>query len=225
MGLDGVELIINIEDEFEISISDDEVYKSATVGNMVDLILSHLRRSKNELCPSQRGFYIVRRTLMDKYNVPRNLIKPSTKLNDLFEKKARYKVWKELVSSLAKKSTFIPSLSRPRLINNIVFIFLPLLFSLSLIFMTGIKGIPIGVIMYIFVMIILAKFTQPFKTEFPNKIYVVKDLIRFVTTTNDKVWTKDEVYEKLREISVRVLGVKPEDIKPEAHWVKDLAVG
>lgn len=42
MGLDAIELILRIEDEFAIEITDDEAEKAVTVGNLHDLVVSKL---------------------------------------------------------------------------------------------------------------------------------------------------------------------------------------
>ncbi len=45
MGLDGVELLMALEDEFEIEIPDEEAAKR-TVGDLYDVIVRHLDRSQ-----------------------------------------------------------------------------------------------------------------------------------------------------------------------------------
>ena len=59
MGLDGVEIVMAIEEEFKITISDSEAAGADTVGKVVDLVHARLRHNKEEPCPSQHGFYVV----------------------------------------------------------------------------------------------------------------------------------------------------------------------
>ena len=43
MGLDAVELVMAIEDEFDLHISDDDAAKMITVGDMHDYVVAQLR--------------------------------------------------------------------------------------------------------------------------------------------------------------------------------------
>lgn len=55
MGLDGVELLMTIEEEFKFTISDAEAAELDTVGKVVDLVHARLRQNAEEPCPSQHG--------------------------------------------------------------------------------------------------------------------------------------------------------------------------
>ena len=64
MGLDSVELVMECEDEFGITISDFEAEQTTTVGELAELVIKLLRR-KGELepiqfCESSRLFYQLR---------------------------------------------------------------------------------------------------------------------------------------------------------------------
>ena len=45
MGLDGVEIVLEVEDAFSISVPDDEGGEVRTVSNLVDLVIRRLRDS------------------------------------------------------------------------------------------------------------------------------------------------------------------------------------
>ena len=65
---DGVELVMAIEEEFKLSLANSEVEKTDTVGVMVDLVYSKLRHGSEESCPSQHGFYVVRKLMILEFN-------------------------------------------------------------------------------------------------------------------------------------------------------------
>jgi acyl carrier protein len=237
MGLDGVELVIAVEEEFEMVLSDSEAEASMTVGSLVDLVYSRLRHKKEQPCPSQQGFYIVQKKLMDHLDLPRSAIKPETELNTLIPKLNRRRVWNALVKSLTdnKHKRPWPGLVRPRWMGNLVFLHLPGIIFVGTI-LTGffIVRIPShDFFLYLFFAIVPAIvfaivgmiLTTPFRTEFPPGISQVKDLIRFVKTLDSRIWSKEAVFEKIREITVEQLGVKPEQVIPEARWIEDLGVG
>ena len=66
MGLDGIELILAIEEDFQMAIPDEEASRSETPAILTEIIYSKLRKSALEVCHSQHGFYRVRKYLMDK---------------------------------------------------------------------------------------------------------------------------------------------------------------
>jgi len=51
MGLDGVELIMDVEKRFDIRLTDEEVGNIRTVGELTDLVCSHLNRYHRSFHP------------------------------------------------------------------------------------------------------------------------------------------------------------------------------
>lgn len=76
MGLDGVEIVMKVEDAFGITIDDGEAGKIATPGQLIDLVLSKVGRTVDEACLTQRAFHRVRAALMRRMGVSRNQIRP-----------------------------------------------------------------------------------------------------------------------------------------------------
>ncbi len=64
--------------------------------------------------------------------------------------------------------------------------------------------------------------TIPFRMEIPESCSRVKDLVRYVGSLDPRVWSKEAVFVKLREIIVEQLGVKESQVTLEAHFVNDL---
>ena len=73
MGLQLVELIMEFEDEFGISIPDDVAERLQTIEQTVEYIVGILGRRHCPtlgLCPSARRFYELRRGLLETFNIP-----------------------------------------------------------------------------------------------------------------------------------------------------------
>lgn len=83
MGLDGVELIIAIEEEFGIDIADSEAEKLFTAGDIFELLKTKVARSDPGVCLTQQTFYKLRRALIENYGLKRHEIKLDTKMCDL----------------------------------------------------------------------------------------------------------------------------------------------
>ncbi|HZB87167.1 MAG TPA: hypothetical protein VE291_00765 [Terracidiphilus sp.] len=93
MGLDGVEIVLRIEDEFSISLADEEARGVRTVGDLYELVLSKLDTTST--CLSSRAFYRTRQALVESLDVPRHLIRPSTELDCLLASPTRVQKWQE----------------------------------------------------------------------------------------------------------------------------------
>ena len=103
MGLDTTEMIMDIEDEFSISIDDRDASRIETVGQLYDHVLLLLHRNparKVMPCASARSFYEVRRTLLADRAVQRIRVWPDTTLDDLVAADQRNDVVKRLTRTL-----------------------------------------------------------------------------------------------------------------------------
>ena len=86
MGLETVELVMEIEDEFSIKISDSDAEKMRTVGDLVYLVLRLVNEPARpvESCPTASRFYRIRRGLIAA-GVPRATVTPRASIGELVE--------------------------------------------------------------------------------------------------------------------------------------------
>lgn len=85
MGLEGVELVMEFEDEFGISIPDEEASRQITVGDTVNYIVGILSRQTPLIgvCSSAHSFYLLRSELVRRYGVERNRVKLDARVSSL----------------------------------------------------------------------------------------------------------------------------------------------
>jgi len=223
MGLDGIELLMAVEEEFKIAISYEEAAHCVTVGKLVALVHSRLQQSREEPCASQHGFYVIRDQLMRVLGLTRAQIKPETRLNDLIGRKDRRKRWRELIQSIMDKDPMLPALVRPKWLT-IALLLLMAATCLGLVVFTWVPFV-FAFLAAVAVGLIGNVLTVPFKRELPTEFNQVKDLIKFVTTLDSRIWSKEEVFQKVRSITVEQLGVNESHVTLEAHFVNDLGVG
>jgi len=109
--MDGVELIMEWEEEFEIEIPDEAASRITTVGEVVDLVHAQLekREAREDYCRTSRAFYALRRSLCELLDLPRRAIAPKTKLGELIPRQRRRQVWR----GLSQAGLSVPSLSIP----------------------------------------------------------------------------------------------------------------
>jgi len=223
MGLDGVELVLAVEKEFKIDISDSDAEQCFTIGNLVDLVYARLRHNVDEPCPSQQGFYVVRRQMVNLLGLKRSQIKPETRFEDIIDRKNRRKMWRDLVRSLTGQKTFRLSLVHSKWMNLLVILVFPATTFVCIVAFTWLP-FEIALFLAVIVGIIGNRLTVPFKREFPAEFSQVQNLIRFVKTLDLKTWTKEEVFQKIKKITVDLLGVKESQVTLDARFVDDLEI-
>jgi len=96
MGLDSVELLMAIEEEFGIEIPDEDAEQIYTVGQMYDFLRRTLHSTPPARCMTQRLFYMVRKAIIDNYGVPKRSITLDTKIADLVPSQVLKDTWPNL---------------------------------------------------------------------------------------------------------------------------------
>lgn len=89
MGLDSVEILIEVEHAFGIKIPDSEAEKIITVGDFHNSVWRHLEGRHIEKCHSQALFYRLRSDLASKNGIDRSQITLKTAPNDLWPVNSR----------------------------------------------------------------------------------------------------------------------------------------
>ena len=223
MGLDGVELVMAVEEEFKVNIPDDDATRCVTVGMLVDLIHSRVRQRPEDPCLSQHGFYVIRKALMGVLGLERSRIRPDDRLDDLISRKDRLIVWRKVFQALQDQNAVEPTLQCPRWMKLMATLVIPGTVCLLITVLTWLPFIAA------FLLAVLAGFlahlmSVPFRMEFPESCSRVKDLVRFVGTLDPRIWSKEDIFLKLREIIIEQLGVKESQVNLETNFVKDLLI-
>jgi acyl carrier protein len=223
MGLDGVELVMAVEEAFKIAIPDADAAQCVTVGRLVDLVDARLRHDATDPCPSQHGFYVVRKELTRLLRLNRAAIKPGTRLADLILREHRRTIWPDLVCTLTDGRTKRPGLVRPMWGTLLVRLVLPVAIGGGPALFTA-WSLSAAITVALVVAVLGDRLTAALKREFPPGFSQVQDLIRFVSTLDAGTWSKDDVFRKLRAIIVERLAVDESEVTLEAEFVKDLGV-
>ena len=100
MGLDSVELLLEVEKAFDIEIPDQEAALIMTVGDFHNAIWKHLYGKHSDKCQSQKFFYQLRRSFIDSFQFPKANFKLSTSLNDIFPENNRRQAYLKFANTL-----------------------------------------------------------------------------------------------------------------------------
>ena len=225
MGLDGVELILAVEDAFQIHIEDEEAGRVSTVGDLHNLVVGKLYGQDSKRCLTSAAFYRTRRGIVDTLGVDRREIRPSTALEVILPRGSRREKWRCIQAATKLK---LPDLRHPGWVQLVL-----LTIGVALAVAPGVYGrvsfgwIALLSISGLVVGGFLIKLSPPFAVEFPNNDATVGDLARDVLAINharlgDEVgsWNKKDVWEALCRVIVMQTAVTREKITQEAVRVR-----
>ena len=119
-GFDSVELIMDVEDTFGISIPDREAERLHTPGELTAYLIRHLGAGPddaNSKCAGAAAFYRTRRLLLERFGVSRQEIEPGTQIGQLLppDARARRDRWRELSRILSVR---LPRLEHSRRVQK-----------------------------------------------------------------------------------------------------------
>jgi acyl carrier protein len=115
MGLDTVELVMRIEEEFSIEILDAELSSIKTVDDLYRLVISKLHVGSSTRISN--AFYRLRRAMMACLGLPRSAIRPATKLAVILPKPTRIAAWRSLAEITGLR---FPKLLHPRWVRDTI---------------------------------------------------------------------------------------------------------
>ena len=110
MGLDTVELLVEVEKTFGINILNEEAEQIRTVGDFYEVVWRHIGTKQSDQCKSQYLFYKLRIALHKRFAVPLHQIKPAAVPDTFFPKEHRRHKYKNFSSDIGYE---LPSLKLP----------------------------------------------------------------------------------------------------------------
>jgi acyl carrier protein len=217
MGLDTVELVMAIEDEFGIHIDNTEATECTTPNIVADYVLSRVRTSSSDPCLSQKGFYKIRKAIANTFGIAKRDISPNTNLSVVLDSQVK-RNW-ELLRVVIGTDDF-PKLKRSR--NFCIFIVFGIPLILTLLFVSSGWSIPMLCLMFFVLVVLLEISTNGMGREIPTKFSTVGSLIPFVECSSNKVWSRDEILSRVVELTSEQLGIPISEITPGSQFVHDL---
>lgn len=234
MGLDSVELIIEVEDTLGIEISNLEAEKINTVQDFYDCAWKHVSNKKLaiEKCYTHSVFYKIRQAIVENIKVDKKSITPKTKMEDIIPFENRRQIWKQLEDTL---QLTLPQLELRKPYNIILNAFGLITIGGSVlveVFIVIIYHASYWVYGYSLIAILLTSLLSrvftPFRTNFVSNDF--RELttkvfgINFKTITAEKGITKNDLEIVIREIISNKCGLDLAEITPEKSITRDLGI-
>lgn len=219
MGLDGVELLMALEEGFGVTIADAEAERCVTPAAVIDLIFGKLRASDERVCVSQRAFYLLRKGLTRTSGVGRRSVVPDADLRSFTSGRSEREVWDDLKNAIEARTW--PALARPAWLAA-------LLWLLSLGALCGLTAAvhwTAGAACALLIAFVGSRLTRPFRSRIPARYAHLRNLVPFAVTSNAIAWTRDQVASQVRKLVIEQLGLREKEYREDAHFVKDLGMG
>ncbi|OQP58398.1 hypothetical protein [Niastella populi] len=232
MGLDSVEILVNVENAFGITISNYEAEKITTVGDIHNVVWRHVQGRQSMRCRSQQLFYKLRYLLINKFQVPREAIEPDASLNDIFPKKNRRLKYLRLKKELQLK---VPELALPAvwgrflMVTGITLIAGSLALALVLIYGYGytpwLYVLPgLGIISTVFISNILDAVRTEFKPGLVKAYTQMVLAYNYGTLMTNKSIGRQEMEVIINHIVAETAGLDLHEIAPEKSLTNDLGI-
>ena len=234
MGLDAVELLMEVEDTFSIEIPNLEAEKINTVQDFYDCAWKHVSNKKLaiEKCYTQSIFYKIRQAIIEIIKVDKKSITPKTKIADIIPLENRRQIWKQLEDTLQLS---LPQLELRKPNNIILNAFGLITIAGSLLvelFVVKIHHASYWVCGYSLIGILLtnqlSRAFTPFRTNFVSNDF--RELTtkvfgnNFKTITTENGITKNDLEIVIREIISNKMGIDINEITPEKTITGDLRI-
>ena len=232
MGLDSVELVMEVEEAFGFSIPNEDAAVLVTVGQLYDYIMAHRFEGRQQGCLTSVAFYRLRRALMSVLEIARSNVRLSSDLNAIIPTRRR-QVWSDLQEAIGLR---LPELVRPIQVTAMATAVGFALGGIAM-FVPGRAGTPldgtlaIALFTTIVAMHLLFQATKPLAVMFRSEFATVGGLTKCILQKNHGAISDDcqlanaeEVWNTLRAIVVEQLGVRPDDVTKDARFVEDLGM-
>jgi acyl carrier protein len=232
MGLDGVEIVMAVEETFDMRIADSEAEKVRTPRHLIDLVWKQVAHADTTGCLSHRAFNRLRQLLMRRCALPRKAIVPTARLSDLLSSSQRREFADYVETDLGAAGL---QLSRPTWLSAGLFtgaVLLGVATTLPLRLTSAGVSVLIAATVAIAVGYLFERGTRRLRTEFPNRLASVGDVSGWIVAHKpdlatglrlQNAWTREQVALRVREIVVEHLGCEAQ-YHEDALFVEDLGL-
>lgn len=229
MGLDAVEIVMDVEDHFGISIQNTEAERVRTVGDLVLLIQSRIDAAHAASCPTLSSFLRLRSCVREITSNEKLRIRTGTHVVDVLNRTQRRKLWRRLSDFLGSTPT---ALRRPQLLRRSLACLVAALIALAFLVAAVVDWaiLPATLALAAFATLLLHFATLPFRNYPPDALDTfgaISRRIAGVTVATKRLHLNsiDAILDELKPIVVDALGVDASEVVLDAKFIEDLGMG
>lgn len=231
MGLDAVELVMDVEERFGVALEPSDLRGVVTVADLAAAVVSRLPRASGA-CPGAKAFYALRRLLAEHAGVERRRVRPRARLEELIPPRRRHRVWKRLRAD----HRGVPPLTMFRWQDRAmlwitaltVVACVPVLVLMGQRYGLLVAGPSVGAVFGVGIAVRLAA-DGVLRHQIPEGLDTVGDLARAAapieipeSRPGHRLLVEMRVLEEVRRLTAECLCVPPEEVRAESEFVKDL---
>jgi acyl carrier protein len=232
MGLDSVELVMEIEKSFGISIPDQEAEKITTVGKMYDAVWYHLEGKYSNKCNSQILFYKLRKSAEKIFYFPKQQFLLDAFPENIFPKENRHEIYKTFgnINNLSLPdlvltkpwTIFLNGFGVVAILGTLIFAFVSVIFydSSKWLFLLPICGVVLTLLLSKAIDIKRIIISQKTMRIFIEKILV----LNYGKLVKENGYNRKEVEMVINQIIIDKIGVNEDEISSEKSFTDDLGV-
>lgn len=230
MGLDIVEMVMEVEEEFGVRFDNSQAAGVQTVGQLHAILLEKLRAKETRGCVSSAVFYRMRRALMETTGVAREQVRLSTPMAALLPIHGRTRFWREFQAGLGPFQ--LPPLLRPRWLVRLIFWPVFVLIAAGLLLLVIGPGVMPGLSLIVVAALLGfagVKLSAPLAVHLPSGCANVRDTTRAIVRSNytdiaDQFGrvNETECWRRMCLIVAENLGVTPASLTPDTRFVEDM---
>ncbi len=202
-----------IQRSFDIKFEEEDLHNVKTFGNLCDAVVKKVKLKNSDGCTTQHAFYKLRNAINTTIAADKELIKPQTKLSDIFPRDTRLQV----IAEIEKEMGFKMNLLKPK--GSIVFLFSLILASsvIGLFFFPAISGF--GAVIAITGLILAGKFGKEMQVK------TLGDLAEKIAREhylncrrNASTVNRTEIAEKIKELFTHELYLEPSVVRRNSKF-------
>lgn len=218
MGLDSVELVLAVEEEFDLTISDAEASRCRTPGDLIAIVADRMLPARRPTCRSQAAFHRLRRSLGSVLGVQRNAVRLDSPINDWLPGHARQRTWNQLRTEVGSRRW--PDLERPAWLQATVWSLALAAGGTGLTWQGPVTGLGLAAVAGI----VATRLTRHLADHLPAGHETVRSLVSYVPAPVGSNWTRADVASRIREIVIEQLDLNPTDYREDADFIRDLGM-
>ena len=228
MGMDGAEIMMDVEDHFGITIRESEAGQVRTVGDLVSLIESRIIAAQKQHCSRLSAFLALRKAARALTGDETLRFRPRDAVTTILNARQRRELWMRLSDLLGAPPN---PLRRPRLLGQFLAAISVGLLALALVpaIIVTWEILPLTAVVAGVVIVFLYQVTARFRNVPPEGWKTFGEIttkLAGVTAATKMVHLRknEEILDELRPLLVNVLGVDTTAIVPESRFVEDLGM-
>ena len=218
MGLDSVELVLAVEEEFDMTLSDAEASRCRTPGDLIAIITDRMLPTGRPTCRSQVAFHHLRRSLGSVLGVPRNAVKLDAHIDRWLPAHARRQTWNQLRTEVGSRRW--PELERPAWLQATLWTLALAAGGAGLTWQGPITALGLAAVAGI----VATQLTQPWADYLPAGHETVRSLVSYVPAPAGSNWTRTDIASRIREIVIEQLDLSPAEDREDADFIRDLGM-